>query len=46
MHVALFSSAEVRVKDIYIACDKGIYLSNYDDRMLLDLLIPKADPGT
>jgi hypothetical protein len=45
MYVVLFNSAEFRVKDIYIACDKGIYLSNYKDRRLLNLLIPKSEPG-
>jgi len=46
MYVALFKNAEVRVKNIYIACDKGIYLLNYKDRKLLNLLIPNSGPGT
>jgi len=31
MYVVFLNGAKVRVKYIYIICDKGIYLTNYKD---------------
>lgn len=46
MYLAIFNTAKVRVSDVYIAWEKGIYLSDYKDKRLLNLLIPKSGPST